>query len=185
MLHPDRIPLGINSTSFTDELLITNPEENDIVDDKIYSIQQAKLLAEEDHKRNEADKKKETVKARIMQLREQFQQLRVKNQQAEDAAKLTEEELCVDPEFKQMLLDRVAEDVEETRKELEWDRYYSKLKAEKLKAYMIDELEIDKFVVKGFKNGALVNTFKVKKLSEFLKKQLAETYQLIEEERKN
>lgn len=89
-----------------------------------------------------------------MQLREQFQQLRAKNQQAEDAAKLTEEELCVDPEFKQMLLDRVAEDVEETRKELEWDRYYSKLKAEKLKAYMIDELEIDKFVVKGFKNGA-------------------------------
>lgn len=38
MLHPERIPLGINSTSFTDELLITNPEENDIVDDKIYSI---------------------------------------------------------------------------------------------------------------------------------------------------
>jgi len=64
-----------------------------------------------------------------------------------------------------MLLDRVADDVEETRLELEWDRYYAKLKAEKLKAYMIDELEIDKFLVKGFKNNSSVNTFKVKKLS--------------------
>ena len=67
-----------------------------------------------------------------------------------------------------MLLDRVAEDVDETRKELEWDRTLAKMKAEKLKAYMIDELEIDKFMVKGFRNQAAVHTFKVKKLSAFL-----------------
>lgn len=55
-----------------------------------------------------------------------------------------------------MLLDRVAEDVEETRLELEWDRTLAKMKAEKLKTYMIDELEIDKFMVKGFRNSASV-----------------------------
>lgn len=55
-----------------------------------------------------------------------------------------------------MLLDRVAEDVEETRLELEWDRTLTKMKADKLKAYMIDELEIDKFMVKGFKNQSSV-----------------------------
>lgn len=55
-----------------------------------------------------------------------------------------------------MLLDRVAEDVDETRKELEWDRTLAKMKAEKLKDYMIDELEIDKFMVKGFRNQASV-----------------------------
>lgn len=67
-----------------------------------------------------------------------------------------------------MLLDRVAEDVEETRLELEWDRTLAKMKSDKLKAYMIDELEIDKFMVKGFKNQSSVQTFKVKKLSDFL-----------------
>lgn len=64
--------MGLNTTTFQDEILITNPDEADILDDKIYSIQQAKLLAEEDNRRNEAEKKKETVKSRILQLREQF-----------------------------------------------------------------------------------------------------------------
>lgn len=58
--------MGLNSTTFQDEILVTNPDEADILDDKIYSIQQAKLLAEEDNRRNEAEKKKETVKSRIL-----------------------------------------------------------------------------------------------------------------------
>ena len=158
--------MGINSGSFPDDIPVEKAD--DILDDSIYSIQQAKLLAEEDNRRNEANQKKETVKQRIINLREQFGQVRQKNQTSDEAAKLTEEELCVDPEYKQMLLDRVAEDVDETRKELEWDRTLAKMKAEKLKAYMIDELEIDKFMVKGFRNQASVHTFKVKKLSAFL-----------------
>lgn len=146
--------MGINSGSFPDDIPVDKVD--DIVDDTIYSIQQAKLLAEEDNRRNEANQKKETVKQRILNLREQFSQVRQKNQTSDEAAKLTEEELCVDPEYKQMLLDRVAEDVDETRKELEWDRTLAKMKAEKLKDYMIDELEIDKFMVKGFRNQASV-----------------------------
>jgi len=58
--------MGLNTTTFQDEILVTNPDEVDIIDDKIYSIQQAKLLAEEDNRRNEAEKKKETVKSRIL-----------------------------------------------------------------------------------------------------------------------
>jgi hypothetical protein len=38
--------------------MIDSPIEEDILNDKIYSIQEAKLLAEEDNKRTEADKKK-------------------------------------------------------------------------------------------------------------------------------
>jgi len=33
-------------------------DEEDIIDDSVYSIQEAKLLAEEDYKKKEADKKK-------------------------------------------------------------------------------------------------------------------------------
>ena len=82
----------------------------------------------------------------------------------DELTKLTEDELVVDPEYKAMLLARVEEDLEETRKELEWDQYYAKLKAQKVKIF-IDELEIDKFVVKGLKNYCAVGSFKVRKLS--------------------
>lgn len=90
--------MGINSGSFPDDIPVDKVD--DIVDDTIYSIQQAKLLAEEDNRRNEANQKKETVKQRILNLREQFSQVRQKNQTSDEAAKLTEEELCVDPEYK-------------------------------------------------------------------------------------
>lgn len=50
---------GINSGTFNEEIPLENPLEEDILNDKIYSIQEAKLLAEEDNKKTEAEKKKE------------------------------------------------------------------------------------------------------------------------------
>ena len=99
-------------------------------------------------------------------------------------SKLNSDELCVDPEFIQMLHARVKEDLEETKRELEWDQCYAKLMTDKLKKYMKDELEVDRFTLKGIKQPKLiVSTFKVKHLSEYVKQQLAEIYRLIEEER--
>jgi|APCry1669189000_1035189.scaffolds.fasta_scaffold192613_1 hypothetical protein len=37
-------------------------------------------------------------------------------------SKLTSDELCVDPEYVDMLHAKVKDDLEETRKELEWDK---------------------------------------------------------------
>jgi protoheme ferro-lyase len=54
-------------------------------------------------------------------LRTKFEQIRRENEQADEFSKLTVEELCVDPDYIEMLHRRVEEDVEETRKELEWD----------------------------------------------------------------
>lgn len=45
----------------------------------------------------------------------------------------------------------MEEDLEETRKELEWDEYYAQLKTNKLKSYVKDELEVDKFCVTAIK----------------------------------
>lgn len=49
---------GINSGTFNEEIPLESPIEEDIINDKIYSIQESKLLEEEDNKRTEADKKK-------------------------------------------------------------------------------------------------------------------------------
>lgn len=127
-------------------------------------------MAEEDNKKTEAEKKKEKKLSQIKSLREQFHAVRLQDQQSNEFAKLSSDELCVDPEYIQMLNDRVAEDVEETRKELEYDQYYAQLMTDKLKKYVIDELQVDKFTVIGIKTPKIqVNTFKVKKLTEYVK----------------
>ena len=56
-LHSD-ITNGITTDTFTEEIALENLVEEDIINDKIYSIQEAKLLVEEDNKKNEADKMK-------------------------------------------------------------------------------------------------------------------------------
>jgi hypothetical protein len=49
-----------------------------------------------------------------------------------------------------------------------------------------DELTVDTFAVKSIKNPkVLVETFKVKKMSNYMKENIEEIYRLIEEEKKN
>ena len=50
---------------------------------------------------------------------------------------------------------KMKDEVEELKKELAWDLEYSRLKIKKLKDYVKNELLIDHFVVKAFKNPQL------------------------------
>ena len=63
-------------------------EVDDVLDDKIYSIQQAKLLAEEDHKKSLAEQKKMKVLDYVKGLRETFENLKKKNQDKDEFTKL-------------------------------------------------------------------------------------------------
>ncbi len=83
--------------------------------------------------------------------------------------------MTVDPEYLQMLKKRIEEDLEETRLEVKWDAEYKKLMTKKLKNYMQDELEVDRFAVCSIKNPKqMVYTFKLKKLSKFIQENLEE-----------
>lgn len=54
------------------------------------------------------------------------------------------------------------DEVEETGKVLEYDIQYNKVKTQKIRNYMIDELVIDKFAVKVIRNQKIqVKTFKL------------------------
>lgn len=63
-------------------------------------------------------------------MRVHYSEISLKNQQADEFSKLTSDELCVDPEYIDMLHHRAKEDLEETRKELEWEQSYNKLMTE-------------------------------------------------------
>jgi len=64
---------------FSGELELSDLEAQDILDDGIYSIQEAKILAEEDFKKKEAEKKKEKIRQLINQQVVSFQELYKKN----------------------------------------------------------------------------------------------------------
>ena len=64
-------------------------DEEEILDDKIYSIQEAKLLAEEDHKRSEAEKKKQKVRKEIAKLIEAFVDFQSRNESLDEYTRLS------------------------------------------------------------------------------------------------
>lgn len=95
---------------------------------QVYSIQEAKLLAEEDFKRSEAEKKQDKVRKMIKDLVNQFETLKKKNDIIDEYARLSEAEMSVDPDYVEMLNQRVEEDLDETKEELKWDAEYFQLR---------------------------------------------------------
>ena len=138
------------------------------MDPSQYSIQQAKLRTEEDHRLKLAEEKKEGVKERIKKLRKAFKELRVRNSQTEEWVKITEEDFNIDPVYFDMLKDRNLSKIEEAKKEVAWNIEFHTAKLNKLKQKFYDVLEFEKFTVKAVKTGAYVTTFRVHKMSEFL-----------------
>jgi Flp pilus assembly CpaF family ATPase len=63
--------------------------------------------------------------------------------------------MVIDPEYNNIIEQKMKDEVEELKKELAWDLEYSRLKIKKLKDYVKNELLIDHFVVKAFKNPQL------------------------------
>jgi len=89
----------------------------DITDESIYSIQQAKLRTEEDRKLEIAEEKKTGVKKRISALRERFSKVVEKNKEVEDVIQVAEQDFNIDPDFFNMLIERSKKKIEETKRE--------------------------------------------------------------------
>jgi hypothetical protein len=163
---------GINEVSFIEGIDLSEPAEEDIGDSKGYSIQERKLKAEEDNKMSEADKAKKNKRNKVKELQHIFKEVIETNKaQVDEFAKLTPDELTVDPEYVEILHKQVEFELEETRKELEYDEAYSSLLQAKIQNYMIDELLFDKFGVQGVKlEDLLVTSFKLKKMPAYVRK---------------
>ena len=112
-------------------------------------------------------------------MRKQFERLHELNSQLDEKTRLTELELLVDPDYEKLLLKKKSENLEETRKELAWDKEFFRLQRSKLEEYFIKELEVSRFSVKAFKTKNFVTTFKVKKMNEYIKGELEKIFKFI------
>ena len=172
----------INQAYLASSLRLTEEVNLDILDPTQYSIQQAKLRTEEDHRMKLADEKKLGVRGKIDLLRETFKRLNSKNESAEDWVRLTGNDFIIDPEYFQMLRERNMFKIEEAKKEVAWGIEFHTVRLNKLKEKFYDVLEFEKFTVKALKTTNYVTTFRVHKMSEFLQKSIETFKQMLENE---
>mgnify|MGYP000297764942 CR=1 FL=1 len=90
--------------------------------------------------------------------------------------------MIVDPEYTAAYQKRIDEEEEDTRKELAWDEEFAMTKLKKLEDYFINVLEFNKFCVKGIRKPTVVSSFKMKKLTAYIQKELENIEKIIAEE---
>ena len=172
----------INPAFLATTLKLTEEINVDITDPNLYSIQQAKLRTEEDHRLKLAEEKKQGVRNRIESLREIFRKLSFKNVQSEEWIRLNIDDFNIDPIYFDMLRERNYLKIEEAKKEVAWGIEYHTVRLNKLKDKFYDVLEFEKFTVKGLKTTSYVTTFRVHKMSEFLQQSIETFKQMLENE---
>lgn len=150
------------SPDFFEHDIPDRKDAEDILNDKIYSIQEEKLLAEEDKRKREAEQVKYEMRENIRVLRESYEAIKKTDADLDSFLKLEFKDFNIDDEYFRILQGRMAEMLDEANKEVNWSIEYHKMKSKKLKDFYLSELEFDRFAVKGFNKPIAVTTMKVK-----------------------
>ena len=129
-----------------------------------------------------AEEKKMGVRKKIETLRTDFDTLFKQNDGQEDVIKVGTDDFNIDPEYFEMLLDRNANKIEETKKEVAWNIEYHTVRLNKLKNKFYDVLDFEKYTVKAMRTIHYVTTFRVPRMSEFLNKNIEAFRALIAKE---
>ncbi|CAK9086944.1 unnamed protein product [Durusdinium trenchii] len=156
-------------------VLAINP---DIVDADQYSIQDAKLKAEEDSAKAAAELKKLRVRERINEIRNELVELQAKNGQLYEA-QLSEADMVVDQEYINHLKEDMENQIEQVRFELAWSVEFHERGLQKLKDYYLKHVDFERIEVLGFQSEHRVSTFRCAKMSGELQANLARLHELI------
>mmetsp|Transcript_5851 Transcript_5851/g.7487 ORF Transcript_5851/g.7487 Transcript_5851/m.7487 type:complete len:183 (+) Transcript_5851:1865-2413(+) len=129
-----------------------------------------------------AEEKKQGVRGKIMTLRNTFNKLFEKNKEVDSWIQVSQDDFNIDPEYFEMLLQRNAGKIEETKKEVAWDIQYHTVALNKLKNKFYDMLDFEKSTVKAIKTHSYVTTFRVPKMSDTLKRNIEQFKTMLESE---
>ncbi|CAE7195360.1 CFAP44 [Symbiodinium natans] len=155
----------------------------DITDPQQYSIQDAKLKAEEDSAKAAAELKKlrrepGCVRERVSEIREELVELQVKNSQLVEA-QLVGGDMVVDQEYINHLKEDMENQIEQVRFELAWSVEFHERGLQKLKDYYLKRVDFERVEVLGFQSPHRVSTFRCATMSDELQANLARLHELI------
>eukprot|EP00743_Colponemidia_sp_Colp-15_P005137 GILK01005528.1.p1 GENE.GILK01005528.1~~GILK01005528.1.p1 ORF type:complete len:1787 (-),score=532.29 GILK01005528.1:93-5426(-) len=150
-------------------------------ENEAYSIQEEKLKLEEDKRSLTAEGKKELTRNAIRDIRSKLEDLMDRNKDL-GPLKLLANELLVDPAMEPRIRSQIKDRIDETKKEMLWESAYQELRLNKLKHRFLDDIEIERIVLKAFKSKMEVSSFRVPKRSAFLEAQLNAVNQVLKQE---
>ena len=177
-------PMGVELLKFEDGLQIYEKMDIDILDEKEYSLQVKKLREEEDNKLKIADQKKKKVTNEINQLRDDFNKIIDKYAKNPSFGSLKDDTKNVDNEYFQTLDKQVDDSIEDVKKQLAYDIEVQRVSMQKLKDKYYDILQNPIMIIKSFKSKSFVRTFRLPKMSEFLRQMIDEYTKISEEAKK-
>jgi len=128
---------------------VMEPEEKDL-QPGTYSIQDNRLKLEEDARKVAAEELKGRVRASIVALRRDYENILKENETIPEVARLTPDELLVDADYLQILAEEGQQMIEEVHKECEHEAEKAEMLLTKLTKRMMDGLLIEETVLSAF-----------------------------------
>ena len=168
---------GIGEGKELDVTIADFPQLPDIVKDSKYTLEESLLKTEEDRRKNEAEIKKERVRAQVRALQRTLSNIRERNDKLAPRARLPEKGFEVDPEAVRLLEVKRKEKLEEIRQMYQFDLLQSKIALQKLQARFLDQVEVESIVLRAFGTKHSVCSFRQQRLSPEFKAALARVYE--------
>lgn len=176
--------IEVADPSLSPALNVSADEPTDIIDSKVYSIEEARQKQEYDDQVAAAQQKKMQVRSQIEQLRQEFSALLKKNSEAEPSKRLPREAFELDPKLRQQLEAEAEKQVEAVRKEMAYDTEKTELQLKKLRARFLDNVLVERINMKAFRTPFHVTSFRVVELPKWLQKAIQEVHHSIDSETK-
>mmetsp|Transcript_13054 Transcript_13054/g.24383 ORF Transcript_13054/g.24383 Transcript_13054/m.24383 type:complete len:1620 (+) Transcript_13054:1554-6413(+) len=161
---------------------INIPLGDDLYDASIYSIQMDKLMTDEDTKKRKAEEKKQKKRQEILRVQAEFNSIKQEQAKLDPKYRLSDQEMCVDPEYRQMLLARNEELVDEVKKEVAWGQAFKEMEVRRYEEHFLNSVAIERFKLYALMGDNFLTSFRVTKQSEFLTMNLAKIQEMLEEE---
>ncbi|KAG0579336.1 hypothetical protein KC19_4G091500 [Ceratodon purpureus] len=145
--------------------------EGDVEDVPEYmlSIEEWRQKVEQDEINRLAGEAKNKLLSQLEEIRTKVASLIEENKSKERNQQLAPEDFVIDPRLRSMLEAETEAEVDQARKELQWDSEKRNVALRKLRWFFLDPIEVEYIVIHAFASGSQTSTFRVTKLSEEFK----------------
>lgn len=138
----------------------------DDVAENMLSIEELRAKIEQDEINRLALENKNKVLAKVAQVRTTLAALLQENKERERNERLSAAEFEIDPHIRSMLKNETIAEVEQARKEIQWDSEKRNVALRKLYGFFLNPLEVEHIVLHAFASGSQVSSFRTPKLSD-------------------
>nr|XP_020862787.1 cilia- and flagella-associated protein 44 isoform X2 [Phascolarctos cinereus] len=143
----------------------TEKRAEDIEDPNTYSIEGARRKREHDQIMKEAEEIKAQKRAKLRDLRNEFEKLLVKNAELPEHMQLHRTEFDVDTKVREETERKMVKKIKQVEKELAWEKEKHRIALLKLQQRFRDSLEFDTVIVHAIQTEHKISTYRLLKLS--------------------